>query len=522
MDDWEFDSKKFKIEDTIPLLLWPIILSIKLLCPTDEREIHKKLNDLTENNFAPDIEFISNQISEIFDLIKDERFQKKYSDFLETLEVDGDYQKLFNGDLGLTTKLGFHFSDFIKDDPSLEFIDDHTSDKVNLKRHNVFVLPNFVRKYAFFFVNLCQIDEQLIRKLSISIFYYVLIYFLFIESLDAKEESPYITSLGALSNFLIVDKYFGHTEEVIFHIGLWIGTAGFFLFKKGIQFLINDYEKIFPSIKVNKIVEFESHYFDEDNRNYYAFIRPNSENEAGYSIGFFKKIRFLKNKDYYLEFHFERVDPNRILRPPVLTFKSKEDNKTDSEHLLFCLYLLSEKISDFAVDVMESINEFIDDPANSIKNDLNSFKSRMKLIISSYSLFDELLNYKNLFRAVGTLDMGIDDEGVTIIREKIKKTNKYHLSPDLSEKLKEASNELSLLFTSVRGIKYNRNGEAKEYFNNHPHQFKIIQLDDIKDVEFTSEANAIRDARRKVLCRIAKRCGKDIPPSRITKGLGLE
>jgi len=66
------------------------------------------------------LETLFEKISEIFDLIHDERFQKKYSDFLESLkideEVDEDFQKLFDIDLSSNTKFGFKLSDLLKDD----------------------------------------------------------------------------------------------------------------------------------------------------------------------------------------------------------------------------------------------------------------------------------------------------------------------------------------------------------------------------------------------------------------------
>jgi hypothetical protein len=72
---WKFDPGKIKFKDTIPLLLWPIILSIKLLCPTEEKTINKKLDDLDKISSETEFEALLEKIIEIFNLIKDERFQ---------------------------------------------------------------------------------------------------------------------------------------------------------------------------------------------------------------------------------------------------------------------------------------------------------------------------------------------------------------------------------------------------------------------------------------------------------------
>jgi hypothetical protein len=322
----------------------------------------------------------------------------------------------------------------------------------------------------------------------------------------------------------MLDEFFEDKVDTQTMIGFWIGIMGRTLFKEGFKFLSSDYKKFVKSANLSG-EKLRIQYFYKENPNYYVFIIPGADNKAGYSITFKREINFLNNMDYYLEFDFFKENPDREIIIPVLTFKNKNncDKKTDTEHLLVCLYLLSEKISTLALNVMDSRNEFIDNPTIRVRKDLDIFKERMKLAINSYSLFDEYVSQKDLSRAVETLDMEYDDGAIIKIRKEIKKAKKYHIPPELSEKLKEANKELGILFTSVRGIKdYKRDKEAIKYFNNHPHQFKLVQLDDIEDVLFTSEANAIRDARRKVLSRIANRCGKDLPPSRITKGLGLE
>ena len=78
------------------------------MCPADETEIKKKLNELAKTNSETEFEALFEKISTIFDLIHDERFQKKYSDFLESLEPDEECQKQLD--------VGFNFSDLLKED----------------------------------------------------------------------------------------------------------------------------------------------------------------------------------------------------------------------------------------------------------------------------------------------------------------------------------------------------------------------------------------------------------------------
>jgi hypothetical protein len=539
--DWKFDPGKIKIRDTILLLLWPIILSIKLLCPTEEKAINKKLDELDEISSETEFEVLYDKIIEIFNLIKDERFLKKYSDFsVESLDENGDYHEPFGVNLDLLNMFGINFSDLLTEKSPAQIIDTIISDKLSWQGKSNLGIPKLGRKILFLFVNLFLLDQQINRKLTLSISYYFLMYFLFIKSLMVKTEKPAIFYFDIISCLVMLDESFENNEDIKFIILFWLGLMGGFLFREGMNFLINDYKNTFLKPENIPIKNFQIHFFNKENQNYYAFIDPEANNKAGYKIGFIKDIKFFQDMDYYLEFIFFKEDPDIETFTPILSFKTQNNdgNKTDSEHILFCLYVLWEKISTFALEALDSRNEFISDPTIRVKKDLNSFKKRMKLIVDSYGLFDEYMSQKDLSRAVETLDMEYDNSVIEQIRGTIKRAKKYHLSPNLRTILLEANEEMMLLFHKANLIrrqkrldkKYDDFGhrgsdeikQVKKYLKDNPHHFKIIQLDDIKNVRFTSDDNFIRNARREILAKIARRYGKNIAGSRIAKELEFE
>jgi hypothetical protein len=355
-----------------------------------------------------------------------------------------------------------------------------------------------------------------------------------------KTEKPAIFYFDIISCLIMLDESFENNEDIQFIILFWLGLMGAFLFREGMNFLINDYKNTFLKPENIPIKDLQIQYFNKENKNYCAFIEPDANNKVGYSIGFLKEIKFIQDMDYYLEFIFFKEDPDIEMFKPILSFKTlnNDGNKTDSEHILFCLYVLWKKISTFALEALDSRNEFIDDPTIRVKKDLNSFKKRMKLIVDSYSLFDEYMTHKDLSRAVETLDMEYDNSVIEQIRGNIKKAKKYHLSPSLRKILLEANEELMLLFHKANlsrrqkrlDKKYDEFGyrgsdeikQVKKYFEDHPHDFNIVQSDDIKNIKFTSDDNSIRNARREILAKIAKRHGKNIAGSRIAKELEFE
>jgi len=121
------------------------------------------------------------------------------------------------------------------------------------------------------------------------------------------------------------------------------------------------------------------------------------------------------------------------------------------------------------------------------------------------------------------LDMELCYKCIKETRAALKKKKKTHLSPKLIQDLLVANNEISLLFSTVqRKHDAHKTRKAKEYFKENPHFFKILNFDDIKDVDFSSDPNVIRNSRRKIFYKIVKNAGKEIAGYKIAKELALE
>jgi len=468
---------------------------------------------------SPDHDILFEKIVELNKPSIDEKYLKKLKEFSkDSIEEQVDFQSFTNKLLKLLNEN--------KSNPS-KFIDDQSFDNPKRKYADPLGLPKLAIKILFLYNMSYFIGNANFRKFFLGIFYYYILFFLFLESLENISDEPLIDLHDIIKHLDNLSDNFGDDFETLISILKNCGIiATQSLFGEAIQFFLNEGEKLFNKSEGVPLTDEKILYFDKTNPNYYAYITPNTRNSntknSYYDISINREchpIKEINNKiaiDIYTKSSSEYFDV-------MFEFVGEDTgDKTFCEQILFLLYHVAIKITFHMSKFIESWDDFIADPENLVNQNLDQFSQEMKTIINSYSFFNEFLDHKDLFRMVGTLDMEMDDEGIKKIRREMEKAKKIHLTPELSEKLKEANTELNILFTSVRGIKNKRDKEAIKYFNNHPHQFNILQIDDINDVLFTSEANAIRDARRKVLSRITKRYGKDIPPSRITKGLGLE
>jgi len=121
------------------------------------------------------------------------------------------------------------------------------------------------------------------------------------------------------------------------------------------------------------------------------------------------------------------------------------------------------------------------------------------------------------------LDMELGYKCIEETRAALKKQKKSHIPPKLMQDLLVAKNEISLLFSAVQRIHdAHKTREAKKFFKENPHFFKILIFDDIKDVDFSSDPNVIRNTRRKIFHKIVKNAGKEIAGYKIAKELALE
>jgi hypothetical protein len=239
------------------------------------------------------------------------------------------------------------------------------------------------------------------------------------------------------------------------------------------------------------------------------------------SIDIERQINIFEELDYRLDFWIQK-DLSKSEYSGYIFFESV--NKTDCfKHLKNCLLELAKRLSIHIQDYNLKYNDFIIYTANCIDQDLDTFLENIDLVQHSYHLFNEYLENTELSRAIENLDMELGYKCIEETRKAIKKKKKNHLSPNLIQNLLTANNEISFLFSAVqRKHDAHKSNIAKEFFTGNPNYFKIITFDDIKDIEFSSDPNGIRNTRRKIFSDIAKRAGKEIAGYKIAKELAVE
>ena len=202
------------------------------------------------------------------------------------------------------------------------------------------------------------------------------------------------------------------------------------------------------------------------------------------------------------------------------------DNDNDKDllnHLISCLNDIAKRLSVHTNSYIDNYNHFLANSDAYIDKDIENFIDNIDTIHSSYYLFDEYLEDKSFSKAVENLDMKLTYSCIEETRKKIKNKRKSHLSPDLIEKLLAANKEIMILYNTVqRQHDAHKNKVAKRFFKDNLHIFKILEYDDIKDLEFSSDPNGIRNARRKLFTNIAERAGKPVSGSKIAKELAFE
>jgi hypothetical protein len=210
-----------------------------------------------------------------------------------------------------------------------------------------------------------------------------------------------------------------------------------------------------------------------------------------------------------------------------LFLDSKGKGKDTLENLMIRLYQVAKQSSLAIQSIIESWEELIDNPAEIIESNLEQYDEWIFSLIDSYQSRDEFFNFKSLSRIIGDLDTDLDYEIIKEVRDEYKTAKYYHIPIELREKLLKTKEELDLFVGLV--IKNPDVFEEEEilvYFDEHRSKYSYMDLlehDDVKTIIFSTEANASRDNRRKILSIINKKLGgRDFKESTLTKLLGLE
>jgi hypothetical protein len=541
----DLNPEKFNEEKIILLFFWPLIITKRYLYPYMELDLFKeqcKINQFLSTDF--DLDEIWNTLS-IFDIDKNlhihpEELEDNMSEDQETsYELDLFSELYIKGFEKLENEINFkNVIKKIKEDPKDEWIDWSLGGKPNSKTNPIFLSPKIQKRIFFTLLIERIIDETAGAKLRKGILYYYLILFLFLDnchtiySKNSKDgvEKDYNNTLIDFDEILrwifeLSNFYNDKADVMLSNCFEILQTFGSLLFGDVINFFINDYKEIFQKSDSSENSYYEEHQFYKNNPKYIAWISklPDEaeENLGDYSIGVQREIKLFEEYDYKLEFSFEKDLLDNTFENCII-FKC-DKNKSQLKQLLHCLSILAYRLSIHINNYSNEYNYFISNADICVDQDLERFIEVIDSIQNSYFLFNEYLEHKDFSRAIETLDTELAYKCIEEIRDNLKKTKKTHLSPELIQDLLVANKEIKLLFSIVqREHDAHKTKIAKEYFKENSNFFKILNFDDIKNVDFSSDPNIIRNTRRKIFYNIAEKAGKEIKGYKIAKELAVE
>ena len=177
--------------------------------------------------------------------------------------------------------------------------------------------------------------------------------------------------------------------------------------------------------------------------------------------------------------------------------------------------------------VSKSWGSFIDNPYEKVDEHLDKYYDWIEsILIDDYLTCDEFYKFKNFSRAIGDIDTEIDVEIVNEVRQLYKMGKKYHIPLEHRNKLLEANRELEDFVRSVIKNEYFTDDKLISHFIQKKSSYEYLGLLDESDlikIIFSTEANALRNNRRKILSIINKKLGgKEYNESTLTKLLGFE
>lgn len=194
------------------------------------------------------------------------------------------------------------------------------------------------------------------------------------------------------------------------------------------------------------------------------------------------------------------------------------------EKLIKYLYYITKRISSITVTIVESLDNFFNDPIDIASKNLEGYEKWLNELIDVYHLQEEFLRSKKLSRAVYAVNAELfdDDKVIDKLAIKLKRAKKYHDSPELQNILNEMDIELNDIINNTYGLTIgDREEAAKKYWGSR--KFKHIQKKDLGLISFEGldPRNDLKNSRTQLFPKIADDNGYTISGNRGFKILGI-
>lgn len=266
----------------------------------------------------------------------------------------------------------------------------------------------------------------------------------------------------------------------------------------------------------------------------YAFVERYDKSKTNLdkdieSCGVALNLNLFENFQYYL-WHLrlrDEISDNKKLTTAFLFLDANGQGDDILADLIIRLCQVANQSAIAMKSIIDSWEQFIDRPSEIAESNLGKFDDWIYSLIENYEVRDEFFNFKAFSRIIGDLDTDLEYEIIKEVRDTYKEAKHYHIPIELRQKLFEAKEELDLFVGLViKNPNVFDETEVLNYFDENRAKYTYLDLlehDDIKKIIFSTEGNASRNNRRKILSIINDKLGgKAFSESKLTKLLGLE
>jgi len=282
---------------------------------------------------------------------------------------------------------------------------------------------------------------------------------------------------------------------------------------KGLKFLIKEIMDVPKSqLKLEKM------WLGDDNIENFAWIN-NYETSMREIVGLAHNFNpnTLFNYELWYMVSWEIINGKESINRSFLFVGDEKSKDKTLQNLFIQLYKLVKHSSILTKSLLESWNGFIDDDVEeAIGSNLFEFNEWIFPLLESYEMRNQLFSFKSLSRLIENLHNELDYKIIEEACTDFKEAKRYHIQPDLLNKLLAADKELrvfiNLIISEIKKGK-NRLGDQDKllrFFDNHKDEYKYLYLlehKDIKNINFSNDRNDYKKNRRNVLPTFYKKMG---------------
>jgi len=489
-------------------------------------------------------------VTALTSLTGDKEYQNNIRTIKKALNNEKDYSKIYDILKGLIptnpipdtlwNDLEKELKKNIKSEKNIKFI------KKRLRLYYPSIMEAF---YLLLNPKSFQIDQQNIAKsLIFSLGNYFILACMIFKTLIGEDNSQFLT-LNDIKK--IMEKCNIKDEINIFWFSLFFYGFTHSYSNKKLRFISEDTSDETLEYKGSVQIplnDLHLHKLNGEHSSFY-YINKYQKIPTDYSpeetIGSALDINIFYELDYHL-WQFGGIDEgisgNESLKGAYLFSEPHIKKYNTLENLVNRLYQITKKSSLVTGALINSWDDFIDDPAKIIDSNIDDYCDWLVLgILENRSTFEQLLRFNDLKRACLSLDLEIKNPKIKKRRKEFEKANDVFIPSEIRKKFLDADEEVKRFINSAIAhfqeideayvLGQELDSDKKEmlsFFNLHKKEYPYLNLFDpsiIEKLNFEpgADPNTIRNNRRVLISALKIKLEyKDFKTTKLTKLLGLE